>query len=175
MAGEFTGDEVRIRDAEGSVVMQRKQPRTAFGSLRRTFWWDDLDFLYFAGYATWNYLITPFIFLRPGFSFEYLGERRAGEGVFTCLRVMFPPGVPSHCRVQTFYFDRDLLLRRLDYTAEVVGGWAHAAHFCHDYRNFAGLMVPTRRHVYPTIRGRVVRLPVLVHIDLHELQPRQGE
>ena len=38
-------------------------PRAAFRSLRRQLYWDDLDFIYFGGYATWNCLLTPFLFL----------------------------------------------------------------------------------------------------------------
>ena len=61
--GEFRGEaEVLIRRETGEVLARRDQPRTRFGGLRRQFFWDHLDFLYFAGYATWNYLMTPFLF-----------------------------------------------------------------------------------------------------------------
>ena len=173
MIGEFSGGaEVRILDADNRIVKQRTQPRAAFRHLRRMLWWDDLDFLYFGGYATWNYLVTPFIFMRSGFSFEYLGQRRISKEKFTCLRVSFPPDIPTHCRTQMFYFDQDMLLRRLDYTAEVVGRWAHAAHFCDDYRDFSGLKVPARRRVMPLVFGQVLSMPTLVALDIHDVQTR---
>jgi hypothetical protein len=46
----------------------------------------------------------------------------------------------------------DGLLRRHDYIPEVIGTglFAHsAAHYTSDYQEFDGMMVPTRRRVYP--------------------------
>jgi hypothetical protein len=40
----------------------------------------------------------------------------------------FPANLPSHCKNQVFHFAPGGELLRLDYTAEVVGGWANAAH-----------------------------------------------
>ena len=66
LTGELQGvAAVRIRDAAGAIVEQRSEPRAYFRSLRRQLSWDDLDFLYFAGYAIWNYLTAPFLLLRP--------------------------------------------------------------------------------------------------------------
>ena len=56
-----------------------------------------------------------------------------------------PHDVPAHSREQSYYFGPDGLIRRNDYTAEVFGGWAKAAHYCWDYRDFGGFKVPTRR------------------------------
>ena len=72
-SAELIGNnEVRILDGEGKVVAHRKNPRAAFRGLRRQFAWDDLDFIYFGGYATWNYLAAPFLLLREGFTIEAL-------------------------------------------------------------------------------------------------------
>jgi hypothetical protein len=49
--GVFERDRVRIETGDGVLVAERERPREAFGGLRRALWWDDLDFLYFAGYA----------------------------------------------------------------------------------------------------------------------------
>ena len=173
LRGEWLGDdEVRIVDAAGAVVARRERPRAAFRGLRRQFWWDDLDFLYFAGYATWNYLTAPFLLLRPGFVFELLP---ALPGEVSRLRATFPPDVPTHSRDQVFHFAPDGRLLRLDYTAEVVGGWARAAHLCECYRNFGGLLAPTRRRVRPLFGGeQPLPFPTLVAIDIHELTPVRG-
>jgi hypothetical protein len=62
---EFIGnEEVRITGADNRVVTSRLQPGSAIRRLRRQLYWDALDFTYFGGYATWNYLVTPFLFLR---------------------------------------------------------------------------------------------------------------
>jgi hypothetical protein len=170
---EWHGDqEVRIVDASGSVLQSRRNPRAAFSSLRRELFWDALDFTYFAGYATWNYLTTPFLFLRPGFRFEPLPAMHEPE-MLQRIRVEFPPDVPTHSRRQTFYFDGQRRLRRLDYTAEVVGRWASAAHFCEAYRSFDGFQFPTSRRVWPLLLGRkLVRFPTLVAIEVHGVTPQ---
>lgn len=171
--GEWIGDaEVRIFDADGKVVSRRERPRTAFRGLRRQFRWDELDFLYFGGYATWNYLVTPFLFLRPGFEFELLPPLDGPQGKVTRLAATFPPDIPTHSRRQVFYFDGQGLLTRLDYTAEVVGGWAHAAHLCENYRDFGGLKAATKRRVWPTFFGSgPLPFPNLVALDIDLIRP----
>jgi hypothetical protein len=167
--------EVRISDATGAVLTRRENPRNPFRSLRHLFSWDDLDFIYFAGYATWNYLTTPFLLAYPGVTVADLGPATGALAPFTRLRATFPDAIPTHCRQQVFYFDGLHLLRRLDYTAEVVGGWAHAAHLCDAYRTFGGIKAPTKRRVLPLLFGNnPLPGPTLVAIDIHELQPVAG-
>jgi hypothetical protein len=165
-------DEVRILDSKGNIVAQRKNPRTAFRGIRRLFLWDDLDFIYFAGYATWNYLTTPFMLMRKGFSIEALEPLQGVFGKYTRVQVIFPDDIPTHSRKQIFYFDDQRLLLRLDYTAEVVGGWAHAAHLCEGYRTFGRLKAPTRRRVLPLLFGRrPLPGPILVELEVHNILP----
>jgi len=164
--------EVRILDSSGKIIARRENPRAAFRGIRRLFSWDDLDFIYFAGYATWNYLTAPFLLALKGFFIETLEPRQGPLGQLTRLRVTFPPDIPTHSREQIFYFDDQRLLRRLDYTAEVVGGWAHAAHICEEYRTFDRLKAPTRRHVLPLPFGHnPLPGPALVAIEVHTLRP----
>jgi hypothetical protein len=88
------------------------------------------------------------------------------------LQVTFPADVPTHPRHQIFYFDDDRLLRRIDYTAEVVGGWALAAHLCEEYRTFDGLKAPTRRRVLPLLFGHnPLPGPTLVELEVHQIRP----
>lgn len=170
---EFFGDkEVCILDGNGKPEARRLNPRSAFRGLRRLFSWDTLDFAYFGGYATWNYFVTPFLFLRDGFRFEEMEPLSGPFGSWSRLRVTFPDEIPTHCRTQIFSFDEYFLLRRVDYTAEVIGRWAHAAHLCDGYRIFNGLKIPTRRRVFPLIFGsKPLRVPVLVAIDVHDAWP----
>lgn len=178
--GEWIGDaEVRIVDADGKIASRRARPRAAFRGLRRQFRWDELDFLYFGGYATWNYLVTPFIFLRPGFEFELLPQVDSPQGMVARLAVTFPFDIPTHSRRQVFYFDEEGLLMRLDYTAEVVGGWARAAHLCEGYREFGGpggtLRAPTRRRVRPLFIGdKPMPFPNLVVLDIDDISPQRA-
>lgn len=169
-------DEVRIIDSKGTVVAQRKDPRLAFRKFRRQFFWDDLDFIYFGGYATWNYLTAPFMLARKGFQIEALGPLQGNLGRLDRLQVTFPADVPTHSRQQVFYFDDQRLLRRLDYTAEVVGGWAHAAHLCDEYQTFDRFKAPTRRRALPLLFGhRPLPGPTLVEIEVHDIRPLSAD
>lgn len=144
--------EVRITDGDGRIVARGENPCSAFRGIRRQFFWDDLDFLYFAGYATWNYLTAPFLLMREGF---VVRKREAvpGETAFYArLQVTYPDDIPAHSREQIFYFDERRLLCRLDYTAEVVGEWAHA-----------GSADP--------IRPRPLPGPTLVALEVHRIEP----
>jgi hypothetical protein len=168
--GELIGDEeVRILGSNGEVIESRLRPRDAFKGLRRIFWWDFLDFIYFGGYAAWNYLVTPFIFLRKGFTFKDIGQLSTADGDLQRFAITFPDDLPTHCRTQIFYFDETKLLRRIDYTAEVVGSWAHAAHFCGRYRDFGGLKFPTHRYVRPMLLNHPLSAPTIVELEIHNV------
>ncbi len=168
---ELVGDEVRVVGPDRAVLARREHPRLAFSRPRRQLYWDHLDFVYFGAYATWNYLVTPFLFLREGFAFEELPPLQTPAGPWSRVRVTFPADLPTHSCTQDFYFDAHHLLRRLDYTADVVGGWAHAAHMCEQMREFDGLQVATRRTVKPLPFGtNPLPLPTLVAIELHDLR-----
>ena len=67
------------------------------------------------------------------------GTRTAAPGAAS--RSSSPRSFDTHSREQTFYFDERGVLRRHDYVAEVVGGWAHGAHYCADHVEAGGLEV----------------------------------
>jgi hypothetical protein len=140
---------VRVETGTGLLAGARERPRAAFGDLRHRLWWDRLDILYFGTYAMWTYVSTPFVFLRDGYELRELEPwDEAGER-WRRLSVTFPDGVQTHSAEQVFYIDTHGLIRRHDYTAEPFGDWARAAHYCFDHRTFDGLLLPTRRVVYP--------------------------
>ena len=154
--GMLDGGDVRIEN--GGAVERRDDARAAFRSPRRLVRWDDLDLLYFSAYAIWGYATFPFHLTLPGVDVEEAGERH--------LRVSYPPGWPVHSREQEFHFDERGLLVRNDYTAEVIGGWAHAVHLCGEHREFDGLVLPTRRRVHP----RATKLVTLVRIEIDDVK-----
>ena len=74
------------------------------------------------------------------------------------------------CAEQVFYFDADGLLRRHDYIPDVIG-WGPVAHYTSEHREFDGIMVPTRRRVYPVDPdGNVEDEPLVVAIDLDSVK-----
>lgn len=173
-SGVFAGDEVRVLASDGSVVGERSNAREAFSGrsgLRRKLRWDDLDALYFAGYAMWNYLNIPFLFERPGFETSE-GEPMEADGeTWRRLDVTYPEGVHTHCREQSLYFDSRGMLRRHDYTPDVVASFANAAHFCDKHQEAGGIVFPTSRRVVPKgITGRPLRGPTVVWIELDSIE-----
>ena len=81
----------------------------------------------------------------------------------------FPAHIATHCAEQVFSFDADGLLRRHDYRPDVVG-WGPVAHYTSGHREFDGIMVPTRRRVYPVDPdGNVAEEPFVVTIDLDSI------
>jgi len=158
---------VRIETDEGELLEARANPREAFGDLRHKLWWDRLDILYFGTYAIWTYVSTPFVLTREDYEIVELEPWAERGERWRRLAVTFPEHVHTHSRRQIFHVDANGLIRRHDYTAEPIGGWAKAAHYCFDHRPFDGLIVPTRRRVYPRKANDQRRAgPLLVWIDV---------
>jgi hypothetical protein len=168
---------VRIEDEDGQTVLERENPRSYFKG-RRNLWWDDLDLLYFGGYALWGYINAPFIFRSPDYEVEEIEPWQENGEAWRGLRVRFPDDVPAHSREQRYYFGADGLLRRNDYTAEVFGGWAKATHYCWEHETFSGLTMPTHRKALPRLpNGKPLRQFALVEINIGDvrLRPRVPE
>jgi hypothetical protein len=172
--GVFDVGNARIERPDGSIVAERRDARRAFfglSGLRRDLRWDELDALYFAGYALWNYLTIPFLFESPGFELsEGEGLAMGGEELRS-LDVTFPPELHTHCRHQVFYFDSLGLLRRHDYHPDVVSSLANAAHLCDAHREVGGLVLATKRRVVPrSPRSRPLRGPTVVSLEFDSIE-----
>jgi hypothetical protein len=172
--GVFDHGAVRIETAGGEVLQSREHPRESFfgwPGLRRNFRWDALDGMYFAGYAWWNYLSVPFLLARDDVRVEEIEPWREDGETWRRLEAHFPESIDTHSERQAFYYDADLRLRRHDYTAEVIGGWARGAHMCADHVEAGGLLFPTRRWVRPIgPRNRAMPGPTLVALRLSEIE-----
>jgi hypothetical protein len=143
----FTPDRVAIETTEGVVVEELLQPRASFQGHTAATPWAPLHVAYFAGYAMWTYLTSPFAFVQPGFAVAELAPWQEGGETFRRLQVTFPAHIATHCPVQVFYIDERGFIRRHDYDTEVLGG-APAAHYSFGHTEVAGLIVPTKRLVY---------------------------
>jgi hypothetical protein len=170
--GVFTPDRVWIEGADGALLRSRDRPREVLlGSRRRQLWWDDLDLLYFAGYASWNYFQGPFLFLRDGVEVREIEPWQENGETWRRLAVRFHHSLPTHGPEQVFYYGEDFRQRRHDYTPDVFAAWADAAHYSSDYREFGGLWLPTRRRVLPRAKdNRSAAGPTLVWIDVRNVQ-----
>lgn len=169
--GIFDNGSVHIESDGGDVMAARRDARSALSTLRRRLWWDKLDMLYFCGYALWTYLSLPFLAAEPGFQVNELGVWSEDGEPWRRMAIRFPADVHTHCREQVLYFDKAGLLRRHDYTAEAVAARASAAHYCSEHRSLDGLVVPTRRRVYPRrANGQPLRSVTLVWIDIEDVR-----
>ncbi|HWC12019.1 MAG TPA: hypothetical protein VG455_12435 [Acidimicrobiales bacterium] len=138
---------------------------------RRRPWWRRTDVARFAAVAMWTYVHVPFVLAQRDVDVELLEPWDEEGEVWQRLAVTFPPRITTHCPRQVVYVDPERRIRRHDYTALAIGTWAHAAHYCRHHRMFDGVLVPTRRRVYPRRRDqRARRHPLLVWIDVADLR-----
>lgn len=170
-SGVFEPGQTTILSPSGEVVDMRIDPRKSFDGHNLMTPWDAQNLLYFAGYAMWTYLTVPFLFRHPGFSVEEI-EPWIDEGeTQRRLRVTFPDDIPSHSKVQTFYFDPSGVLKRHDYSVDVMGGTT-SGHYTLEPKTFQGITFPTKRRVYaigPDNRPVVGRAAAIT-IDIQNIE-----
>jgi hypothetical protein len=178
LAMDFRGQDKRsffepmrivMEKSDGTLVEARDDPEKSFEGQQRSTPWDDLHVAYFSGEALWTYLNTPFLYTHEGFLTEELSSIRVDGETWRRLKVTFPDSVKSHSRQQISCFGPDGLLRRHDYTVDILGG-ATGLNYASDYRDVDGIIVPTKRRVY-AYEGdyQLVKEPLLVAIDMGEI------
>ena len=167
--GVFEPNRIVIEKGDGALIEARDNPIKSFEGQQRDTPWDDFHVLYFVGEALWTYLNTPFLYTRKGFSSEEIPSIQVEGETWRRLKVIFPDSVKSHTREQISCFGPDGLLRRHDYTVDILGG-ATGLNYASNYRNVDGIIVPTKRRVY-AYEGdyQLVKEPLLVAIDMSEI------
>lgn len=166
--GQFAPDHLEVTAADGSVQQQLDNPRETLLRLDLNVPWNELHLLYFTGYAMWNYLCSPFLLSWPGIQSEEIEPLVEGGETWRRLRVVFPSNIPTHNDEQIFYFDESGHTRRLDYAPDVLGSQP-AAHYCNDHKDFAGLIVPTRRRVYRRRADGTASDQAFIEIDISKV------
>ncbi|AEG51053.1 hypothetical protein Sphch_3462 [Sphingobium chlorophenolicum L-1] len=155
---------------DGQIIERRENPRVAFEGHTIPTPWDQQHLIYFTGYAMWTYLTTPFLFKMPGFKSEEVESWDENGETWRRLKVTFPENVPSHSTVQTFYFDESGLLRRHDYSVDIMGGTT-SANYASDHKTFDGLVFPTKRKVYSAdADNRPILDRVAIDIDILDIK-----
>jgi hypothetical protein len=85
------------------------------------------------------------------------------------LRARFPGAIETHSRVQDFFFDDSLMLRRHDYQVNIAGGFA-AAQLTSEHVRVDGISLPTKRRAYTRGPDRRPILDMLmVSIDVSQI------
>ena len=166
----FTPDRIVIERADGTPAETRDDPEASFAGQQLNTPWDDFHVAYFSGEALWTYLNTPFLYVRDDFETEEIAPVEADGETWRRLKVTFPDTVRSHTREQVFCFGSDGLLRRHDYTVDILGGGT-GLNYATGYRDVDGIMFPTTRRVYAyTGDYQLVPEPVLVAIDITDVK-----
>ncbi|MGI5524504.1 hypothetical protein ACQEUX_26700 [Micromonospora sp. CA-259024] len=140
-------DRVTVTAADGSLIEELTNPRASFAGYTPESQWTLVQAAYFRGYATWHYLVEPFLFTWPGVEAHEVEPWKEGDEVWRGLRVTFPENVDTHNDTQLYYFDDSWLLRRIDYQP-VVNGFSPTAHYVSGAVEVDGLVVPTRRRIH---------------------------
>jgi hypothetical protein len=165
----FEPNRIVIETKNGTLIEVRDNPEKSFEGQQRETPWDDIQVAYFVGEALWTYLNTPFLYTHDGFLTEEISSIQTEGETWRRLKVTFPDNIKSHSKEQISCFGPDGLLRRHDYTVDILGG-ATGLNYASDYRNVDGIIVSTKRRVY-AYEGdyQLVNEPLLVAIDMSEI------
>jgi hypothetical protein len=138
---------VEMQDSGGDLVEARDDPEASFDGHQFETPWDDLHLAYFTGEALWTYLNIPFLYTTAGFSTEEISPIDVDGETWRRLKVTFPEYIKTHTRQQVSCFGPDGLLRRHDFTIDVLDG-APGLLYATDYRDVDGIIIPTTRRAW---------------------------
>jgi hypothetical protein len=165
----FEPARIVIETTDGTFIDARGDPEKSFQAQQQSTPWDDIHVAYFSGEAMWTYLNTPFLYTQEGFATEEISSIQVDGKTWRRLKVIFPDSVKSHSREQISCFGPDGLLRRHDYTVDILGG-AKGLNYASEYRDVDGIIVPTKRRIYAYEGNyQLVKEPLLVAIDMGEI------
>jgi hypothetical protein len=164
----FEPNRVVVHSRDGELMGARDDPESSFEGHRFETPWNDLHLAYFTGEALWTYLNTPFLYTWPGFVTEEISPIEVDGEKWRRLSVTFPDEIKSHTRQQVSCFGPDGLLRRHDFTIDVIGG-APSELYASDYRDVDGIVIPTTRRAYASQGDDQL---VMVAIDMGQIAIR---
>jgi len=165
----FEPHRIVLEKLDGTPIESRNDPEKSFEGHQRDTPWDDIHVALFSSEALWTYLTTPFLYTYEGFQTEEIAPIQVDKETWRRLKVTFPDYVKSHTREQISCFGPDGLLRRHDYTVDILGG-ATGLNYASDYRDVDGIIVPATRRIYAWEGDyQLVKEPLLVAIDMTEI------
>jgi hypothetical protein len=114
-------------------------------------------------------MVTPFILAESDFETKELRRSGVRNERLRRLEVTFPARVVTHAATQTFYFEPEGLLRRLDYPAPHENG-AQIAQMFSGHQRFSGILVPTLcRLLSVGADGVPVAKPTLLDLEIFDV------
>ena len=139
-------DLVLVTNPDGTT-QRLAHPRSSFAGYTVQSRWTVAQAGYFRGYATWSYLVEPFLFTYPGVEIAEIEPWNEEGQSWAGLSVTFPDSIDVHNTMQLYYFDDAGIQRRIDYQPEV-NGESPTAHYDTAYATFDGVVVTTQRHIF---------------------------
>ncbi len=132
---------VVMEKTDGILIDARDDPEKSFEGHQ------PIHVAFFSGEALWTYLNAPFLYTHKGFATEEILSIQVDGETWRRLKVTFPHSVKSHTREQISCFGPDGLLRRHDYTVDILGG-ATGLNYASEYHDVDGIIVPAKRRMY---------------------------
>jgi hypothetical protein len=139
-------DRLTVTDRTGAVLETLDQPRSTFAGYTPETPWSLAQIAYFRAYATWHYLVEPYLFTWSGVEAHEVEPWSEGDETWRVLRVTFPASIHTHNATQLYYYDDAGLLRRMDYAPDVNGS-TPVAHYIREHQVVGGVPVPSSRHI----------------------------
>jgi hypothetical protein len=165
----FVPDRIVIETMDGVPIETRDNPEASFVGQKLDDPWDKFHVAFFASEALWTYLTLPFLYTYPGFECEEIEPWHEDGEDRRRLKVTFPNHIVSHNKTQITHFGPDGLMRRHDYTVDILGG-ATGANYTTNYKEFQGIKMPRTRRIYAYDAAMLkVPEPVLVSLDFGNL------
>jgi hypothetical protein len=169
MRALYRPDWVALEGQGARGIMERHGSPEEFRRRFQSATWDELQLAHYCGYLIWNHMVTPFILADSDFETKELRPSGVRGERLRRLEVTFPARVVTHAAIQTFYFDREGLLRRLDYPAPCANGTQIAQMFS-GHQRFSGLLVPTLSRLLSVgADGMPVAKPTLLDLEVFDV------
>lgn len=170
----FEQNRIALEKTDGTILAEDLSPRRSFEGHTLQTPWNDLQLAFFAGCAMWTYLNVPFVLASPGVEVTEVSPWNERGETWRRFDVTYPQTLEVFSRNQTVYFGEDGLLRRMDYDVEIAGN-TPGAHYVSEYREFSGIMFPTKREIFPRQPdGTSFSEPLVVSIALDSIVLREG-
>lgn len=164
----YRPDWVALEGPDGQLLQERRAPSAAFLGDMKSTRWDELQLAYYCGYLIWNYVTVPFVLADADVVTEEVESDDAHGESRRRLKVKFPPRVVTHSAEQTFHFDREGLLRRLDYPA-TDDNQTQISQMFWEHQRFSGIIVPTLCRILKIgVKGLLIAESPLVDIEIFD-------
>lgn len=164
----YRPDRVALEGSDGQLLKERRAASAEFRNQMQSTTWDELQLAHYCGYLIWNYVNVPFILADGDMATEELEPITSDAETWHRLKVQFPSRVVTHSSEQTFYFDREGRLRRLDYALEN-GDPERIAQLFSDHQRFSEILLPTLcRLLKIGVNGALIAKPAWVDIEIFD-------